>query len=157
MAITPKAGTFPFVLHAEGSGVYQTITAGDRTFAADAYPAFGGRDSAPSPLLYALAALSSCNQVTASLVARELGITLGQWRFDVQGDLDTGVFVNGEEGHGSFDTVTILVTVETDATDEQLATLASEVERRCPVSQLIKRSGTPLSSTWTKTDLRPPG
>ena len=57
-------------------------------FDADAYPAFGGRDAAPSPLFYALGALTSCNQVTASLVAKDLGITLGEFTFRVQGDLD---------------------------------------------------------------------
>ncbi|HWG14488.1 MAG TPA: hypothetical protein VG268_14540 [Streptosporangiaceae bacterium] len=40
---------------------------------------------------YALGSLTSCNQVTASLVAKDLGIRLGEWTFEVQGDLTTGV------------------------------------------------------------------
>ena len=43
-------------------------------------------------------ALTSCNQVTGSLVARDLGITLGAWSFRIQGDLDTAVLVGGADG-----------------------------------------------------------
>jgi hypothetical protein len=61
----------------------QLTVAGDagHQFGADAYPAFGGQDAAPSPLFYALGSLTSCNQVTATLFAKDLGITLGAWSF----------------------------------------------------------------------------
>ena len=83
---------------ATGTGTAQHLTtvgdAGHR-FSTDAYPAFGGQDAAPSPLFYALGSLASCNQVTAALVAKDLGIRLGTWSFEVQGDLD------GRCGHQS--------------------------------------------------------
>jgi len=151
-----KTSVVPFVLTATGTGTAQQLTAaGDagHQFAADAYPAFGGQDAAPSPLFYALGALTSCNQVTATLVARDLGITLGSWSFEVQGDLDTSVLVAGTEGNANFDRVTVRATVETDATDGQFATLAAETERRCPVSQLFKRSGVEWDSQWIKAPL----
>jgi uncharacterized OsmC-like protein len=144
----------PFVVHAEGTGVAQTLTAGKHVFHTDAYPAFGGADTAPSPLFYALGALTSCNQVTASLVAKDLGITLGSWTFDVQGDLDTSVLVGGAVGNANFDRVQVRVTVETDAGEEQFAQLIAETERRCPVSQLFIRSGLEFSNDWTRIPLR---
>ena len=140
----------------QGTGVAQTLTAaGDagHVFHTDAYPAFGGKDAAPSPLFYALGALTSCNQVTASLVAKDLGITLGAWTFDIQGDLDTAVLVGGADGNANFDRVEVRATVQTDATDEQFATLVSETERRCPVTQLYKRSGTEFVNDWTRAAL----
>lgn len=143
----------PFAVHAEGSGVAQTLTAGKHVFHTDSYPAFGGADTAPSPLFYALGALTSCNQVTASLVARDLGITLGRWTFDVRGDLDTAVLVGGAEGNANFDRVEVRATVETDADEEQFARLVSETERRCPVSQLFLRSGLEYSNDWTRAPL----
>ncbi|HEY9414816.1 MAG TPA: OsmC family protein [Pseudonocardia sp.] len=144
----------PFVVHAEGTGVAQTLIAGKHVFHTDAYPAFGGADTAPSPLFYALGALTSCNQVTASLVAKDLGITLGSWTFDVQGDLDTSVLVGGAVGNANFDRVQVRVTVETDAGEEQFAQLIAETERRCPVSQLFIRSGLEFSNDWTRIPLR---
>ena len=156
MAIQPKESVVPFAVHGEGTGVCQTLTAGGEgghVFHADAYPAFGGADSAPSPLFYALGALTSCNQVTASLVAKDLGIQLGTWTFDIQGDLDTAVLVGGAEGNANFHKVEVRATVETDAGEEQFATLVSETERRCPVTQLFQRSGLEFVNTWTRAEL----
>ena len=105
MTSTIRASVVPFVIEAEGTGVAQTlISQGDNKHEihTDAYPAIGGKDQAPSPLFYALGALTSCNQVTAALVAKDLGITLGKFTFTVQGDLDTLVLVKGEEGNSNF-------------------------------------------------------
>jgi putative redox protein len=156
MAIQPKETVVPFAVHGEGTGVFQTLTAGGEgghVFTADAYPAFGGNDSAPSPLFYTLASLTSCNQVTASLVAKDLGISLGKWTFDIVGDLDTAVLVGGAEGNANFDKVEVRATVETDATPEQFDALISETARRCPVTQLFQRSGLEFVNTWTRAEL----
>lgn len=155
MPSTPRPTVVPFVLTSTGRGVAQTlVTGGGRhEFRTDAYPAFGGEDAAPSPLFYALGALTSCNQVTGSLVAKDLGITLGAWSFRIQGDLDTAVFVGGADGNANFERVVVEVSIETDATPEQFSRFTSETERRCPVTQLYRRSGTDLSSTWTSVAL----
>ena len=110
-------------------------------------------DTAPSPLFYALGSLTSCNQVTANLVANDLRIHLGRWTFDIQGDLDTAVLVGGAEGNANFDKVEVRATVETDATSEQFDTLISETERRCPVTQLFQRSGLEFVNNWTRAEL----
>jgi uncharacterized OsmC-like protein len=152
--MTSTAGSvIPFVVHGEGVGVAQTLTAVGHVFHTDAYPAFGGADSAPSPLFYALGALTSCNQVTASLVAKDLGIRLGSWRFDAQGDLDASVLAGGAEGNANFHRVEVRATVETDASEEQFARLVSETERRCPVTQLFQRSGLEFVNNWTRAPL----
>jgi uncharacterized OsmC-like protein len=149
----PIKQTVPFTVHAEGTGVAQRLTvAGDaeHVFTADTYPSFGGEDAAPSPLSYVLGALSSCNQVTGSLVAKDLGITVTRWTFKVQGHLDPSVIAGGADGNANFDRVAVAVTVETDADDEQFARLAAETERRCPVTQMFKRSGLAYTSDWTR-------
>ncbi|HEY0813704.1 MAG TPA: OsmC family protein [Pseudonocardia sp.] len=159
MAARPKQSVVPFVVHGEGTGVAQTLTAaGDagHVFQADAYPAFGGADSAPSPLFYALGALTSCNQVTASLVAKDIGIRLGAWTFDIRGDLDTAVLVGGAEGNANFDRVEVRATVETDADEQQFGRLISETARRCPVTQLFQRSGLEFRNEWTPVPLHAP-
>ncbi|MFB9377914.1 OsmC family protein [Kineococcus gynurae] len=148
--------TVPFVVSATGTGVAQSLTAaGDvpHEFRADTLPAFGGADADPSPLSYALGALTSCNQVTGSLVARGLGLTLGTWEFHVQGDLDPAVIATGAEGNANFDSVHVQVQVQTDADEATFARLREETERRCPVTQLFKRSGLAFSSEWSRVDL----
>src|ERR1700761_9545716 len=149
---TVKTSVVPFALTATGSGTAQHLTtAGDKAhqFSTDAYPAFGGHDEAPSPLFYALGSLTSCNQVTATLVAKDLGIRLGAWTFEVQGDLDPSVLVGGAAGNAHFDRATF----ETDAPEEQFARLVSETERRCPVTQLFQRSGLAYENTWQRLPL----
>lgn len=155
MTPTPKSTVVPFVIRGEGTGVAQHVVVPDspHAFDTDAYPAFGGKDEAPSPLFYALASLSSCNQVTAALVAKDLGVQLGRLQFEVQGDLDTAVLVAGEEGNANFDRVRVTASIESDATPEQFAELERETERRCPVSQLFKRSGTEFVADWTQVPL----
>lgn len=153
MAVRPKETVVPFAVHGEGTGVAQELTAGGHVFTTDAYPSFGGADAAPSPLFYALGSLTSCNQVTAALVAKDLGIQLGRWTFDIQGDLDTAVLVGGAEGNANFERVEVRATVETDASDEQFATLIAETARRCPVTQLFQRSGVEFVNDWSRAEL----
>jgi putative redox protein len=146
----------PLVINAHGAGVALKFSTGGEkphTFNTDALPAFGGSDSAPSPLYYALASLGSCNQVTASLVARDLGIRLGSWSINVQGDLDTKVLVQAHEGNANFNRVVVRASVQTDASEEQFARLVAETERRCPISQLYKRSGLVFDNQWERVPL----
>lgn len=146
----------PFVVDGTGSGVAQQVTVGGdnaHVFQADTYPAFGGDDAAPSPLAYTLGALTSCQQITTQLVAKELGVTLGDFTFSAQGDLDPSVMVGGADGNANFDAVTITASVQTDADPETFDRLVSEMERRCPVTQLFQRSGLDYTSSWTATAL----
>ena len=149
--VRPKETLATFTLTAEGSGVAQTVKPGGSTheILTDAAPAFGGRDAAPSPISYALAALVSCSQVTAQLVAKDLGIELQSFAFDLSADLDTAVLVGGAQtGDANFERVTVEATIRTSATPEQFAALKAETERRCPIYQLYARSGVELTTHW---------
>jgi uncharacterized OsmC-like protein len=149
--VRPKEAVATFTIHSEGTGVAQIARPGGSTheIAIDTLPAFGGHDSAPSPVSYALAALVSCNQVTAQIVAKEVGVTLASFTFDLSADLDTAVMVNGaSDRSGNFSRVIVDAKIRTDATPEQFAALKDETERRCPISQLYRKSGIALFSTW---------
>ena len=150
-----RAHVISLKIHGEGKGVYQKhVTSGPsaedkvHTIHTDGLKGMGGSDQAACPAFHALASLTSCSQVTADLVARDLGIRLGSWKIDVQGDLDVRVLVHGAEGNANFQKVTVRTFVETDASKEQFSRLVSETERRCPVTQLYKRSGLVLDSEW---------
>lgn len=155
MATTQKQ-LVPFAVTGEGTGVAQRITVDGgpgHTFETDTVPPFGGADSAPSPLSYTLGALTGCNQITAALVAKDLGIALGRLSFEAVGDFDPSVLAAGAEGNANFDAVRIAATIETDADDAQFERLRAETERRCPVTQLFVRSGLEFTSTWTAAPL----
>ncbi len=143
-----------FAVSGQGTGVAQTVAVdgADYVIETDAYPAFGGKDEHPSPLAYTLASLSSCNQVTSSIVAKELGITIEHVRFDVAADFNPTTMTIGthRDGETTFQNLRIDAVITTDGTDEQVAQLARETERRCPVSQLFALAGVSITSTWTK-------
>lgn len=147
--------TVTFAVTGSGTGVRQDVdvVGSGHVIRSDAYEAFGGRDEHPSPLAYALTALTTCNQVTASIVAGELGITVAGYAFTVEGDFEPSVMTTGhavDATHSdTFTAVRLAATVETDATPEQVEHLGAEVERRCPVSALYRRAGTNLTSTWS--------
>jgi putative redox protein len=140
-----------FRLYGEGSGVAQTVreVGAQHVIQTDAHPAFGGHDTAPSPLAYALAALTSCTQVTSQIVARDLGLTLGQFHVAVDAKLDPTVLTTGAEGVSNFTRLTLDVSVDTNADPELFARFGREVERRCPVTQLFRRSGVEVNTSWT--------
>ncbi|KAL1966471.1 hypothetical protein VTN77DRAFT_4393 [Rasamsonia byssochlamydoides] len=147
----------PFRIDSEGTGVAQTVTVqgSPHKISVDAYPSFGGKDTAPTPLAYSLTSLSSCSQVTGSLVAKDLGIKLGRWQVTVKADLGTDVLVKGEQGNANWDNVELLVRVQTDiqGDDTKFQKFADETERRCPITQLFKRSGAGWKSQWVNEPL----
>lgn len=154
---TVKKQIVPITVAGKGTGVVQQITVGGTSnhheFRTDTYTAFGGQDASPSPLSYVLGALTGCNQITAQLVAKDLGVELGTFRASAVGDLDPSVLAGGAEGNANFDRVVFEVEVETDADDEQFARLQAETERRCPVTQLYVRSGLEYVTSWTRVPL----
>ena len=134
-----RKDTIPFHVDGQGSGVAQTVGVKDTTHVinTDAYPAFGGKNEYPSPLHFNLTALSSCTQVTGSIVAKDHGINLKDWKVSVTGQLDPAVLVGGAEGNANWSSINLDVEVGTDADGAKFDKWASEVERRCPVTQLV--------------------
>jgi putative redox protein len=148
----PASTLVPFALLGAGEGVKQTlaIEGSPHSFAAEGHRAFGGTDSAPSPLDFALGALTSCTQVTGQIVASgNPKIALGRWEIAVKANLDGAVLLNGGAGVSNFRDVDLAVSVETNLDDDAFAKFAKEVEHRCPVTQLFRRSGVSVTTHWT--------
>ncbi|MFK4823833.1 OsmC family protein [Paenochrobactrum sp. BZR 588] len=152
-----KGSKIPFSLTGKGSVVKQKLEINGTPLTIDVvgHSAFGGDNSAPSPLDYALAALSSCTQVTSQIIAsQDPSIKLGEWSIELNSHLDNSVLVFGEEGVSNFSDVHLDITVETNLDAEKFAAFAYEVERRCPMTQLFRGSGVKFSSEWKNIELR---
>lgn len=153
---TPAAfQSIPIKVQGTGTGTVQKLSIPGKpyTFTADTYTLLGGTDSSPSPVVYSLASLGSCNQVTGSIVAKDHGIRVGEWNVDVEGQLPTEVLVKGAEGNSNWVSVVLKARVQTDipgGTDSpKFQHFVSEIERRCPITQLFKLSGVKMTSEWT--------
>jgi len=149
----------PLRIDGHGTGTIQTISVEGKPydFKADTYTLLGGLDSAPSPVSYSLASLSSCNQVTGFVVAKDHGIILGEWNVTVNGLLPTAVLVKGEQGNPNWESISIEARVQTNieggSESPDFQHFVAEVERRCPITQLFKLSGVPFSSKWVNEPL----
>jgi len=77
---TPKLQAIPLRIDGHGTGTIQKVSIEGKPyqFTADTYTLLGGQDSAPSPVSYFLASLSTYNQVTGFVVAKDHGIILGE-------------------------------------------------------------------------------
>ena len=140
-----------FKLNGKGTGVRQDVTleGSEHIINVDAAPVFGGADQYPSPMAYVNAALISCTQVTTQIVAKDMGIELKNFDFNLTTTLDADVLLNGAiEGNPNFQTAHVNAIVETDASEETFESFSKEVERRCPMIQLFRRSGTDVRYNW---------
>lgn len=150
----PRHQSIPVRISGRGSGTKQLVTIEGKpySFAADTYTTLGGEDSAPSPVSYSLASLTSCNQVTGSVVAKDHEVRLGSWDVSLEGVLPTAVLVGGEQGNPNWESVALKVRVQTDikggSEAAEFKRFVSEVERRCPITQLFKLSGVRYVTQW---------
>jgi uncharacterized OsmC-like protein len=86
------------------------------------------------------AALVACAGVTLNAVATSLGITLRDASLTAAGDLDfRGKLGVARDVPVGFQAIRLTVTLDTDAADEQVATLMRLTERYCVVYQTLAR------------------
>ena len=127
-------------LRAEGraSGLTCKVETGKALVEAGLHPATGGDGSAACSGDMLLEALVACAGVTLNAVATALGIELRDASLQAEGDLDfRGTLGVAKEVPVGFQNIRLQFTLDTDASDEQLATLMRLTERYCVVYQTL--------------------
>jgi uncharacterized OsmC-like protein len=85
-----------------------------------------------------LEALVACAGVTLNAVATSLGIALRDATLEAEGDLDfRGTLGVAKEAPVGFRNIRLKIALDSDATEEQLATLLRLTERYCVVYQTL--------------------
>jgi uncharacterized OsmC-like protein len=132
-----------------GDGVSCSVTTGRALVEAGLHPATGGDGSLLCSGDMLLQALVACAGVTLSAVATSLGIEVRAGRVRAEGDLDfRGTLGVDREAPVGFSAIRLSFELQTDADEEQLATLKKLTERYCVVYQTL--AGAPaLSHTLT--------
>jgi uncharacterized OsmC-like protein len=101
----------------------------------DEPPELGGRNGAPSPLDFILAAHAGCLNYMTFFIAQELGIEVQGTEVTVGGSLDPAKFAGtNRQVRAGYQSLDVSIGVKTSASAEQIAKLLAEVEARCPVS-----------------------
>jgi uncharacterized OsmC-like protein len=113
----------------------------------------GGTNEGPTPLQAVAGALCGCESVTFHRAADERGFAYRSIAFEAEFRID----IRGRMGHAGvrphFQVVRLQAAVETDESEEALASIVEETERRCPVFNLIRDAGVRLEVRWVRKPL----
>lgn len=128
-----------------GEGVSCRIETGKGLVVAGLHPGTGGSGQQACSGDMLLEALVACAGVTLNAVATALGIELREAIVKAEGDLDfRGTLGVAKEAPVGFQQIRLQFDLDTDATEEQLATLLRLTERYCVVYQTL-RNPPPIS------------
>ena len=122
----------------------------DLTVSIDEPEARGGTNLGPAPTEAALAALAGCTNVIGNKCANKLGVDIGHLSIEITCEFDRRGVTLEEEIDVPFVALSQVVTSDGTATDDDLARVAQEVAKYCPLSKLFEQSGTALETVWQK-------
>lgn len=128
-------------LRAEGhaSGLSCKLETGKALVEAGLHPATGGDGSAACSGDMLLEALVACAGVTLRAVATSLGIELRDATIVAEGDLDfRGTLGVSRDAPVGFANIRLRFELDTDAAEDQVATLIRLTERYCVVLQTLR-------------------
>jgi uncharacterized OsmC-like protein len=124
-----------------GEGVTCKVETGRAIAEAGLHPATGGDGRAVCSGDMLLEALVGCAGVTLRAVATALDIPVRGGTVTAEGDLDfRGTLAVSKEAPVGFQVIRLHFDLDTDATDDQLATLLRLTERYCVVYQTLRQS-----------------
>lgn len=122
----------------------------DIAFAIDEPVERGGTNAGPTPTDAALAALVGCTNVIGHKCADALGIDIGHLRVSAICDFDRRGVTLSEEIDQPFRHIVLDVAADGAASETELARVAAEVRRYCPLSKLFRGAGTEITETWRR-------
>ncbi len=129
-----------------GEGVACSVQTGRALAEAGLHPATGGDGSLLCSGDMLLEALVACAGVTVRAVSTSLGIPISSGRVRAEGDLDfRGTLGVDRDAPVGFSAIRLSFELDTEADEDQLATLTRLTERYCVVYQTL--AGGPALST----------
>jgi len=121
-----------------GEGISCKIETGKALVEAGLHPATGGTGMLACSGDMLLEALVACAGVTLSAVATAIGVDIKSGTVRAEGDLDfRGTLGVSKEASVGFKEIRLSFDLETDATEEQMASLEKLTERYCVVYQTL--------------------
>ncbi|QBP42731.1 OsmC family protein [Paenisporosarcina antarctica] len=110
----------------------------------------GGTDEGPNPVEYVLAGLSSCTSVMIGIISKEKSFSYQGVDFVNDGTLDLQGLMGVEGISPHFQNVNFDVIISTNEDLSRIEELKEEVEKRCPVYNLLIDAGVKVETNWIK-------
>jgi len=108
-----------------------------------------GTDVGPTPLETMLGALMSCTHVIARRIAHERGVTLEVRKMTCTGHLDHRGIDKEADVPVPFPKIELDITARTGMDESEIAEFRDELERRCPMSVILRQAGSEIVQNWT--------
>ncbi len=102
--------------------------------------ALGGADTAPNPVEQLLGAVGNCLAVGYAANSTAAGVELKSLRIELEGDLDLHTFLGLADGHAGYESIKARVSIESDASSEEIKELHRKVVATSPVGHTLQRA-----------------
>ena len=151
MAITQKT-LVPMAVNAECPTHARTSArAGRHEIVIDEPAARGGSDLGPTPIETMIASLLGCTNVILNRVAEKNHVEIKALSLEAEASFDRRGVMLQEEVAIPFPEIRLTINLTTRASDVEVERLKSDLGRYCPVSKVIRQSGTKLQEIWNIT------
>lgn len=128
------------------------VSVRDLAFAIDEPTERGGTNLGPTPTDTALAALIGCTNVIGHKCAKKLGVDIGHLNISADCAFDRRGVTLSKEIDVPFQSIALHVEASGSASAADLARLADETEKFCPLSKLFRAAGTEITTHWSTAD-----
>jgi putative redox protein len=100
----------------------------------------GGRERGPEPMPYTLLGLAGCIGSIGRIISRQQRFHLRGMEITIEADLDSDYLMGRTtEGRAGFSVIRAIVDVDADMTREEKEAFLAEIDRRCPVTDVLER------------------
>jgi len=108
----------------------------------------GGSDLGPTPIETMIAALLGCTNVILNRVAEKNDVAVKDLSLQAEASFDRrGVMLEGEVAV-PFPEIRLTINLTTPAGDDRVERVRADLGKFCPVSKVIRQSGTRLEEIW---------
>lgn len=121
----------------------------DLSFTIDEPPERGGANMGPTPPEALLAALVGCTNRITHKIAQANGIEIENLSIGLEAAFNRNGVNLKEEIEVPFPSIKLAINMTTSASDTAIEKLKTDLRKFCPVSKIIRRSGTELTEVWT--------
>ena len=108
----------------------------------------GGTNQGLTPTETLMASLIGCTNVISKRIAHKMGIELGEMDIQLSAKFDRRGTMLEEEINVPFSSVTMDIEIDTDATEEQMTALKTDLAKFCPVAKVLRGSGVKITENW---------
>jgi putative redox protein len=140
LAAAPEPPIATFAVTTALLNDYQTsVQIRDFSLTVDEPEQIGGNNTGPTPVELVLAALGTCQEIVYATYARVLGIPLNGVEVAAEGRLDLRGFFGVGEKPAGFQDVTYTVSIDSPASQDEIARLVAAVNAHCPVLDILQQ------------------